>query len=91
MVNLVDPSTHNFRFTHSDLDTYHSWISITLGALTQGALVDVLDRFPWLAKIALMVFRKKIYQLTADTRANEAMSLEAVQRYNITVTIEVDP
>lgn len=60
---------------------YHPWISVTLGALTQGALVDVLDRFPMLARVVLVLFRGKISELTADTRTNEALSLEAVRKY----------
>ncbi|KAH6658724.1 putative cytochrome P450 [Truncatella angustata] len=63
-----------------DNDMYHPWISVTIGALTQGAIVDVLDRFPWIARIALVLFRKQIHDLTEDTRKNEAMSLDAVRR-----------
>ncbi|KAH8664712.1 benzoate 4-monooxygenase cytochrome P450 [Xylariales sp. PMI_506] len=61
-------------------DTHHPWIDITLGSLAQGALVDVLGRFPWLGRVLMVVFRSKIAKLTADTRKNEKLALDAVQR-----------
>ncbi|KAK9415588.1 putative Cytochrome P450 [Seiridium unicorne] len=63
-----------------DKDVHHPWISVTFGALMQGALVDVLNRFPLLAKFILVAFRRKISKMTADTRMNENWALQAVQR-----------
>jgi hypothetical protein len=51
-----------------------------MGALTQGVLVDTLNRFPIVSKLIFMVFYKNIKTLTDDTRKNEALALEAVQR-----------
>ncbi|KAL4756121.1 uncharacterized protein BDW70DRAFT_164801 [Aspergillus foveolatus] len=52
----------------------HPWISITLGALSQGALADVFKRFPNLAKVFLALFPGKIKKLTEQTRQNEDLA-----------------
>ncbi|KAL4978762.1 benzoate 4-monooxygenase cytochrome P450 [Aspergillus desertorum] len=58
----------------------HPWISITLGALSQGALADVFKRFPNLAKVFLALFPGKIKKLTEQTRQNEDLAFNLVQR-----------
>ncbi|KAI0474773.1 cytochrome P450, partial [Xylaria cf. heliscus] len=58
----------------------HPWISIILGALKQGALVDVLKRFPTVGKILTLVFHYQIKKLTADTGSNEERAIELVER-----------
>lgn len=51
-----------------------------LGALKQGALVDVFKRFPTAGKVLSLVFRSYIKRLTKDTLTNEDMAIELVQR-----------
>ncbi|KAI1856885.1 uncharacterized protein JN550_013630 [Neoarthrinium moseri] len=61
-------------------DQYHPWISISLGALAQGALVEVFNRFPTIAKLCKVVLRHKIEMMTADTRKNEYLALDIIKR-----------
>jgi len=61
-------------------DVEHPWITITLGALTQGALADALKRFPTLAMIAAPLLRGKIRELTKDTRKNEDFAIDLINR-----------
>ncbi|KAI0454861.1 cytochrome P450 [Xylaria acuta] len=58
----------------------HPWISIILGALKQGALVDVLKRFPTVGKILTILLHYQIKKLTADTGSNEEMAIDLVER-----------
>ncbi|KAI0543351.1 benzoate 4-monooxygenase cytochrome P450 [Xylaria curta] len=58
----------------------HPWISIILGALTQGALADVLKRFPTLGKVLMVVLRPQIAKLTKDTATVEDMAINLVER-----------
>ncbi|KAL7628294.1 hypothetical protein AAE478_002494 [Parahypoxylon ruwenzoriense] len=63
-----------------DNEKSHPWIAISLNALKQGELVDVLNRYPILAKIAPVIFSGMLKKLTKDTRANEELSYECVRR-----------
>ncbi|KAI3316790.1 benzoate 4-monooxygenase cytochrome P450 [Xylariaceae sp. AK1471] len=58
----------------------HPWITIILGALKQGALVDVLKRFPTVGKILAVLLHYQIKRLTTDTRSNEDLAIELVER-----------
>lgn len=58
----------------------HPWISITLGALTQGALADVFKRFPTVATIFKLLFPGKLKALTAQTKQNEDLAFDLVRR-----------
>ncbi|KAI3338273.1 cytochrome P450 [Ustulina deusta] len=58
----------------------HPWISIILGALKQGALVDVFKRFPTAGKILTILLHYQIKKLTADTGSNEEMAIDLVER-----------
>ncbi|KAI8623342.1 benzoate 4-monooxygenase cytochrome P450 [Xylariaceae sp. FL1651] len=58
----------------------HPWIAIILGALKQGALVDVFRRFPTVGKILAVLLHYQIKRLTTDTRSNEDMAIELVER-----------
>ncbi|KAH8781076.1 cytochrome P450 [Diaporthe sp. PMI_573] len=61
-------------------DEPHSWIAITTGALTKGALVDTFKRFPTLAGLVKLVMRKQIAALINDTNKNEEMAIELVKQ-----------
>ncbi|KAJ5735332.1 Short-chain dehydrogenase/reductase SDR [Penicillium malachiteum] len=71
-----------FGETFSGVETFepHPWISITLGALTQGALIDVFKRFPTVAAVINFLFPNKIRKLTEQTRQNENMAISLVER-----------
>lgn len=58
----------------------HPWISITLGALTQGSLVEVFKRFPTAATVMKFLYPGKIRKLTEQTRQNEQMAIDLVHR-----------
>ncbi|KAI0198467.1 benzoate 4-monooxygenase cytochrome P450 [Astrocystis sublimbata] len=58
----------------------HPWIAIILGALKQGALVDVFKRFPAVGKILTILLHPQIKKLTKDTLSNEDMAIELVNR-----------
>ncbi|KAI1293198.1 benzoate 4-monooxygenase cytochrome P450 [Xylaria venustula] len=58
----------------------HTWISIIMGALKQGALIDVHKRFPTVGKVLFFILRSYIKRLTKDTLANEDMAIKLVQR-----------
>ncbi|KAJ2997219.1 hypothetical protein NUW58_g719 [Xylaria curta] len=57
----------------------HPWISVSLNAMTQGEIVDVLNRFPILQKAILIIMNRKLKELTQDTKKNEELSLKAVE------------
>ncbi|KAI1480593.1 cytochrome P450 [Daldinia eschscholtzii] len=57
----------------------HPWISVSLEAMTQGEIVDVLNRFPILAKVLPVLMRSKLKKLTENTKKNEELSYKAVQ------------
>ncbi|KAK7749836.1 hypothetical protein SLS53_000417 [Cytospora paraplurivora] len=61
-------------------DEPHPWISIAMGALSQGALVDVFKRFPGVADILMTVLDRKIKKLTADTKSNEDFAINLVNK-----------
>ncbi|KAI0506888.1 cytochrome P450 [Xylaria bambusicola] len=58
----------------------HPWIAIILGALKQGALVDVFKRFPTAGIILTVLLHYQIKKLTADTGSNEEMAIDLVER-----------
>ncbi|KAI0436189.1 benzoate 4-monooxygenase cytochrome P450 [Xylaria telfairii] len=63
--------------------TPHPWISVIIGALTQGALVDVLKRFPAVGRVLKVVFYRHIQRLTKDTSTNENIAIDFIkQRLN---------
>ncbi|KAI2615921.1 benzoate 4-monooxygenase cytochrome P450 [Hypoxylon sp. NC1633] len=57
----------------------HPWISVSLDAMTQGEVVDVLNRFPIFAKLLPLLMGSKLKRLTQNTKRNEELSFEAVQ------------
>ncbi|KAL2829477.1 benzoate 4-monooxygenase cytochrome P450 [Aspergillus cavernicola] len=71
-----------FGETFGGVETFvpHGWISIALGALTKGALVDCFGRFPLLGSIFLTLFPGKMQALIAETKQNEQLALELIQR-----------
>ncbi|RYP61516.1 hypothetical protein DL770_009770 [Monosporascus sp. CRB-9-2] len=50
------------------------------GALTQGALADVLKRFPTFASVLMVVMGNKIRKLMEDTRTNEGYAIDLINR-----------
>ncbi|KAI1325887.1 benzoate 4-monooxygenase cytochrome P450 [Xylariaceae sp. FL0255] len=58
----------------------HPWISVILGALTQGALVDVLKRFPTVGRILKVLFYRHIRRLTKDTSRNEDIAIDFIKQ-----------
>ncbi|KAI8626355.1 benzoate 4-monooxygenase cytochrome P450 [Xylariaceae sp. FL1651] len=62
-----------------ELDKPHPWISISINAMMQGEIVDVLNRFPMLLKIVPVVMARKLKVLTEDTKKNEEFAYNAVQ------------
>ncbi|KAK4866743.1 hypothetical protein LT330_007906 [Penicillium expansum] len=71
-----------FGETFRGVETFepHPWISITLGALTQGSLVEVFKRFPTAATVMKFLYPGKIRKLTEQTRQNEQMAIDLVHR-----------
>ncbi|KAJ5709395.1 Short-chain dehydrogenase/reductase SDR [Penicillium malachiteum] len=71
-----------FGETFGGVETFepHPWISITLGAMTQGALADMFKRFPTAATVINFLFPSKIRKLTEETRQNEDMAISLVER-----------
>ncbi|KAK2755487.1 hypothetical protein FQN54_006424 [Arachnomyces sp. PD_36] len=71
-----------FGETFRGVETFepHPWISITLGALSQGALADVFKRFPTVGTLINLFFPSKIQKLTEQTRQNEDLAMNLVQR-----------
>ncbi|KAI1169144.1 putative cytochrome P450 [Nemania serpens] len=61
-------------------DQPHIWISVTLGALVQGALVEVFKRFMTLGKVLAFLLRSHIKKLVQDTSTNEQMAIDLVNR-----------
>ncbi|KAI0839483.1 putative cytochrome P450 [Hypoxylon sp. FL0890] len=61
-------------------DERPSWIAITMGALTKGALVDTFKRFPMLAEIVKLIMHKQISALIDDTNKNEELAIKLVER-----------
>ncbi|KAF2962750.1 hypothetical protein GQX73_g10822 [Xylaria multiplex] len=57
----------------------HPWIYVSLNAMAQGEIVDVLNRFPVLQKVVPILMGKKMKELTRDTKKNEELSLKAVE------------
>ncbi|KAK6955044.1 hypothetical protein Daesc_002674 [Daldinia eschscholtzii] len=57
----------------------HPWISVSLEAMTQGEIVDVLNRFAILAKVLPVLMGSKLKKLTENTKKNEELSYNAVQ------------
>ncbi|KAI0861523.1 benzoate 4-monooxygenase cytochrome P450 [Xylaria cubensis] len=57
----------------------HPWIFVSLNAMTQGEIVDVLNRFPILQKVVPVIMGKKLKKLTQDTKKNEELSIKAVE------------
>ncbi|KAI0182536.1 cytochrome P450 [Xylaria flabelliformis] len=68
----------SFRGVESDQP--HIWVSVTLGALTQGALVEVFKRFVTVGKILAFLLQSRIKKLTRDTATNEQMAIDLVNR-----------
>ncbi|KAM5465924.1 hypothetical protein MauCBS54593_006172 [Microsporum audouinii] len=71
-----------FGETFRGVETFepHPWISITLGALAQGALAEVFKRFPTSAAVMNFLYPSKIQKLTEQTRQNEQMAIDLVER-----------
>ncbi|KAL2822604.1 benzoate 4-monooxygenase cytochrome P450 [Aspergillus granulosus] len=71
-----------FGETFRGVETFepHPWISITLGALTQGALADVFKRFPTVGTMVKLMWPRKLQTLTEQTRQNEELAIKLVQR-----------
>lgn len=67
-------------FRALETDQPHPWIAVTLGALTKGALVDTMKRFPLLASVVKVAIASKIEKLIRDTRRNEDMAIELVEQ-----------
>ncbi|OTB04031.1 hypothetical protein M426DRAFT_73617 [Hypoxylon sp. CI-4A] len=63
-----------------DNDKPHPWISIAMGALTQGALADTFKRFPLAAKIFMALVPGKIAKLVEQTKHNEDMAIELIDK-----------
>ncbi|KAI1205728.1 cytochrome P450 [Annulohypoxylon truncatum] len=63
-----------------DSDRPHPWIDIAMGALRQGALADTFNRFPMASKLLTALFSSKIAKLTEETRHNEDMAIELVNK-----------
>ncbi|KAI8953272.1 putative cytochrome P450 [Xylaria longipes] len=61
-------------------DKPHIWISVTLGALMQGALVEVFKRFMTLGKVLAFLLQSHIKKLVQDTATNEQMAIDLVNR-----------
>ncbi|KAI6081132.1 benzoate 4-monooxygenase cytochrome P450 [Hypoxylon rubiginosum] len=57
----------------------HPWISVTLDAMTQGEMVDILNRFPILGRFLLVLLGSKLKKLTQGTKKNEELSYKAVR------------
>lgn len=51
-----------------------------VGAMMQGALADCATRFPVIARIALILFKGRIDRLIMDTKINEELSIELVEK-----------
>ncbi|KAI1379809.1 putative cytochrome P450 [Hypoxylon crocopeplum] len=62
------------------IEERHPWITITMGALTKGALVDTFKRFPTLAEVVKFIMRKQIAALINDTNKNEELAIELVKK-----------
>ncbi|KAI0418208.1 benzoate 4-monooxygenase cytochrome P450 [Xylaria grammica] len=60
-------------------DKPHPWISISINAMMQGEIIDVLNRFPILLKVVPVVMARKLKTLTEDTKKNEQFAFKAVQ------------
>ncbi|KAL9082584.1 MAG: hypothetical protein Q9159_006305 [Coniocarpon cinnabarinum] len=58
----------------------HPWIKRTVGALTQGALVECFKRFPILARVMLTFLSGKFDRLVEDTKVNEHFAIELTKK-----------
>ncbi|KAI2601923.1 putative cytochrome P450 [Hypoxylon sp. NC1633] len=63
-----------------ETDERHPWITVTIGALTKGALVDSFKRFPILARIVKLIMHRQIATLIEDTNKNEELAIKLVKR-----------
>lgn len=52
---------------------------MTLDAMTQGEMVDILNRFPILGRFLLVLLGSKLKKLTQGTKKNEELSYKAVR------------
>ncbi|KAK4172834.1 cytochrome P450 [Triangularia setosa] len=52
----------------------------TFGGIETGALADAMKRFPTLARLAKPLLRRKIWELTEDTRKNEDFAIDLINR-----------
>ncbi|KAI0808710.1 benzoate 4-monooxygenase cytochrome P450 [Xylaria sp. FL0064] len=57
----------------------HPWIEVSLNAVLQGELVDILNRFPILQTVLPIIMSKKLNELTQDTKKNEELSRRVVE------------
>ena len=64
----------------NEIGEAHPWIQRITGALTQGALADCFNRFPWLAAIILKCAPGIIQKVIADCKINEEYSINLVKR-----------
>lgn len=58
----------------------HPWISIAVGAMTQGALADTFKRFPSLGSLVVTLFPGPLRRLIEDTKTNEAYAIKLIKR-----------
>ncbi|KAI1097171.1 benzoate 4-monooxygenase cytochrome P450, partial [Jackrogersella minutella] len=57
----------------------HPWISVSIEATSQGEIVDVLSRFPILAKVLPVLLGNRFKRLTQDAKKNEELCYKTVQ------------
>ncbi|MCJ1470908.1 hypothetical protein MMC07_009556, partial [Pseudocyphellaria aurata] len=67
-------------FQGTESKDVHPWITRMTGAMMQGAVADSFKRFPTIAKIALTFFGGHIRRIIQDTKINEQLSIELVER-----------
>jgi hypothetical protein len=63
-----------------ETDTPHPWIESLLGSLTKGALNETSKRFPVVAKIAMVLFHKRIAKLFEAAALNAEYAIKAVEK-----------
>lgn len=58
----------------------HAWISIVVGAITQGPVADALKCLPSIADVITTVYARTARLLTEDTQTNEAYAMRLIQK-----------
>ena len=67
-------------FGGTESGSIHPWISRITGAMTQGALADCFKRFPFFAKVVMMVAPGAIQKAIADTKINEQYAIDLIRK-----------